>query len=279
MAFTGAGHEQATVECPLDESILNAGFAYEILGGALTLYQLTQQYDLWEQDIDNLQDLADCYEEIGSEYKDKRYELRAKDEEVQNFLSDMPSKEVCDSRIEQARINGLLAVQKEHERALRTIPAWACGEKCNVNYEAAKSEIQLSMHTMAEAENYEYNQVDRYAQLQIAGIARSSGGSIPNLSGAFRTVAAIGEDSLRRSTAGVNSALGAFGNIAGSIGNRFSGNRTQNSQGRVVNNTSTNNTVINNRTITNTVAEDDDFQVGFRNEDAFLDNIGDFNGQ
>lgn len=198
---------------------------YEVLGAALLLYQLVRQYELWEEDIENLQELAECYEEIGTKYKDARLGLRGRDQEVYDYQNSRPSYPgPCYERVEQARLNSLISIRDQHERSLKAIPGWACGDKNKVNYEAAKAEIVTGLHAMGESENYEQNQVDRYEQMRISAIARSSGGAVPNVSGAFRTVSAIAQDSLKQSTIGLNSALGAFGNAVGSINNKYNSN-------------------------------------------------------
>lgn len=196
--------------------------AFELLGAALLFYQLLQQYELWERDLDNLQELAECYEEIGTCYKEARLALRGRDQEVYDYQNSRPSYPgPCEQRIQQARLNGLLSVSEEHGKALRTLPSWACGDKTSLDYDAAKASVRVAMHSMANSRNYEQNQEDRYEQMRITALARSAGGAIPNLSGAFRTVAAIAEDSLERRTSSLNSALGAFGNAAGSIANKY----------------------------------------------------------
>lgn len=250
---------------------------FEILGAALLFYQLLQQYELWEKDLENLQELAECYEEIGTCYKEARLALRGRDQEIYDYQNSRPSYPgPCENRIQQARINGLLEVQATHERAMKTLPSWACGDKTNIDIEAAKSEIKIGMHNIATSRNYEHNQEDRYEQMRITALARSAGGAIPNLSGAFQTVAAIGQDSLARSTASFNSALGAFGNVAGSIANKyFSGDgssRTNNTQ-QVQNNVVNNNVVNNNSTFREeTIFRDDDaFRIRNSEINAFND--------
>lgn len=233
------GPNDADVTCPLDESILNAGLVFELIGAALVLYQLEQQYDLWEEDIENLQTLAECYEEIGTKYKTARLALRANDAPVYAFQNNLPSYPgPCLERVTQARLNGLLQIGDQQKQALKSTPAWACGDACDINYESAKAEIQLGLHAMASSENQEQNLVDQYEQMRITAIARSTGGAIPNVSGAFRTVSGIAQDSLSRSTAGLNSALGAFGNVVGNITNKyFSSNNRVVNQTTNVNNT------------------------------------------
>lgn len=228
--------------CILSTSPLTTFF--EILGAALLLYQLTRQYDLWKEDIENLQELAECYEEIGTRYKTARLGLRARDTEVYDYQNSRPSYPgPCYQHVTQARLNSLLDIQEQHEQSLKALPAWACGDRNNINYEAAKAEVTGALNSMAESENYEQNQVDRYEQMRITAIARSTGGAIPNVSGAFRTSAAIAQDSLSRTTASFNSALGAFGNAVGSISNKYFSNervgRTPNQQSNTTNNINT----------------------------------------
>lgn len=222
---------QAPGVCLLTESVNPLAVLFEVLGAALLLYQLTRQYDIWEEDISNLQTLADCYEEIGTKYKVARLQLRGRDTEVQAYQNSRPSYPgVCFSRVTQARLNSMVELQEQHSRSLKAIPAWACGERNNINYQAAKAEVVGAMHGMGESENYEQNQVDRYEQMRITAIARSTNGAVPNLSGAFRTVSDVAADNVRRSSASFNSALGAFGNAVTSINNKyFAGNRVQSS--------------------------------------------------
>lgn len=242
MADTPAGSE-----CTITESANPVAVLYEVIGAAILLYQLTRQYDLWKEDIENLQELAECYEEIGTRYKTARLALRARDEEVYDYQNSRPSYPgPCYERVTQARLNSLVAIQDDHERSLKALPAWASGDRNGVNYEAAKAEVGTAMHNMGESENYEQNQVDRYEQMRITAIARSTGGAIPSVSGAFRTTADIAQDNLSRSTTSFNSALGAFGNAVGSINNKyFTGERA----GRTVANQTVNNTSVRNDTI------------------------------
>jgi len=223
------GSPRATVVSPYLATIgIGPGGIFEILSTVLTIYQLDQQFDLWEQDIDNLQDLAECYEEIGTRYKNARLGLRGRDAEVFGFQNSLPSYPgPCLDRVTQARLNGLIQVEQQQADALKATPAWACGDACNINYESAKAEIQLGLHAMSTAENYEQNIEDQYQQMRITAIGRSTGGAIPNVSGAFRAVSAIAQDSLSRSTAGLNSAIGSFGNVVGNISNRYFSDNTR----------------------------------------------------
>lgn len=215
-----------TAVCPL-VAYLNPGanplgFGFEIIGAALLLYQLTRQFDLWEEDIENLQELAECYRDIGICYKEARLALRDRDQEVYDYQNSRPSYPgPCDQRIQQARLNALAAISRDHEQALKALPSWACGDKTRVDYDAARAEVESGMHNIADSRNWENNQEDRYEQMRVVALARSAGGAIPNLSGAFRSVSAIAEDNLRRSTASFNSAFGAFGNAVASISNKY----------------------------------------------------------
>lgn len=279
---------EATVECPLTiyEIPIGGGIpisaVFELLGAGLLLYQLIQQYELWERDLENLQELAECYEEIGTCYKEARLALRGRDQEVYDYQNSRPSYPgPCESRIQQARLNALLEISQAHEQALRVLPGWACGDKTKADYDAAKASVVSSMHFMGTSRNYEQNLEDQYEQMRITALARSVGGAVPNLSGAFRTVAAIAQDNLSRSTAGFNSALGAFGNVVGSLGNKYLSidlnKRTakENKSGDV--NVQNNSSVVNdNRTIQQSsggVGSSNSSSVGFSSTNAF--SVGD----
>lgn len=208
--------------CPTTEAFTLGAVVFELLGAGITLFQLTRQFDIWEEDIDNLQDLAECYEEIGTRYKNRKLALRARDQEVYDYQNSLPEYPgPCYDRVEQASLNGFKEINEQHSRVLKALPSWACGDKCDIAYNSAKAEVQTRLHDMSAAENYEQNMVDRYHEIQIRGITRSVGGPAPNLSLAFRTTGEIAVDSLRRSTSSFNSALGAFGNIVGSLSNKY----------------------------------------------------------
>ena len=197
-------------------------FAFELVGAFLSYQQLRLQIDAWENDIDNIHDLAECYIDIGDQFKAKRLSLRARDQEIYDYQNSRPRYPgPCLDRVEQARLNNFQEIARDQGRAMMALPSWACGDKCRVAYESAKIEVTTAMHNMAQAENYEQNQVDAYESLVSDGIIRSVRGPAVNLGTAFSTTSGIARDSLARNTASLNSAIGAFGFTLTSVVNRF----------------------------------------------------------